>query len=205
MGTGRRISTLIILPLIILGIHILSKSAKADEPGEAVIRELIRSDARAASAAQARAPYLGMCKMQENNRSGQLPAQGSSGASTKEKPGAPNDFSGGTIVAPRDSTVWSIVAGFSPYCKLYELLGRGDLEVQKVGCVKSQASLGYNCDFIIQPKASEGEEAAIIGQFFNPNSVYTSRFVPFGSKWYLALNTSPFTGPGLIRGAFSPR
>ncbi len=205
MRTGRRISTLIILPLMILGVYILPISARADEPGEEVIQELIRSDARAASTVQARAPYLAMCKMQENSKSGQLPAQGSSGASAKEKPGAPNDFSGGTIVAPRESTVWSIVAGFSSYCKLYELLGRGDIEVRKVGCVKSQALLGYNCDFIIQPKASEGEEATIIGQFFNPNSVFTSRFVPFGSKWYLALDTSPFVGAGFIRGAFSPR
>jgi hypothetical protein len=84
-------------------------------------------------------------------------------------------------------------------------LARGDFEVQKVGCVTSQALLGYNCDFIIQPKALEGEEAAIAGQFFNPNNVYTSRFVLFGSKWYLAQDTSLFAWPGSIRGAFSPR
>jgi hypothetical protein len=123
--------------------------------------------------------------MQEVKQSDQTAAQNGPGNSTKD-------------------TIWSLPA-FSSYCKLYDLLGRGDFEVQKVGCVKSQNSLGYNCDFIMQPKTIEGEEAAIARQFFNPNSVYTSRFVPFGSKWYLAQDTSPFARPGSIRGAFSPR
>jgi hypothetical protein len=115
--------------------------------------------------------------MQETNASGQLPAQGSTGAQAGR----------------------SFFAAYSSICKLYELLGRGDFEVRKAGCMKSQNNLGYNCDFIIQPKTSEGEQAETISQFFNPNNVFTSRFVSFGSKWYLAQKTSPFYGTGFLR------
>jgi hypothetical protein len=183
MSTNGGTRASILLSLIILGFYISLDSAKAEEPGEDVIQELIHSDARAASAVNSRAPYLPLCEKLDNNESGQLPAQGSTGAQARR----------------------GFITAFSSHCKLYELLARGDFEVRKVGCVKSENSLGYNCDFIIQPKAPEGEEAAIIGQFFNPNIVYTSRFVPFGSKWYLALDTSPFVVAGFIRGAFSPR
>src|SRR5215469_7423174 len=136
MGTSGGIHALIVLSLIVLGFCISPDSAKAEEPPEDVIQELIRSDARIASTVSWRAPYLGICKAQANNKSGQLPAQGSTGALANE----------------------TFLAAFSSYCKLYDLLAQGDFEVRKVGCLKSQNSLGYNCDFIIQPNASEGEQ-----------------------------------------------
>jgi hypothetical protein len=84
-------------------------------------------------------------------------------------------------------------------CKLYELLARGEFQVRTAGCVKALNDLGYNCDFTIQSKSAEGEDAAIVSEFFNPRAIHTSRFVYFDSKWYLAEKTSPFLAMGLMK------
>jgi hypothetical protein len=117
MSTSGGIHASIILLLITMGFYISPDSATAEEPAEDVIQELIRSDARAASAANLRAPLLGICKVQESNESGQLPA-----------PDVNGSLSGGTVVAPRgDYSGLSLVAGLSSYCKLYDLLARGEI------------------------------------------------------------------------------
>jgi hypothetical protein len=143
-------------------------AAFAEEPGENEIQDLMQKEAQSVAL---RFPVSTVCFLSE-------------GALIAKKPDTP----GGNIQGPAER----MFDQFGRYCKVFQLLAKGDLEVRKAGCTLGPSN-GVSCDFLIQLKAGDEEQAALFSQFFPPTNIYSARFVPLNSKWYLDAKSSPFS------------